>query len=477
VGTLGSGSQATVTITGMPLAAPLTLSNRASTFSDIPDPTVSNNSMKVSTKVTAPEEGPTADLSLIKNDDTDPVTIGAPFTYTLTITNHGPDTAPEVIVTETLPPEVALGSATPSQGTCTGSRELICQLGSLKEGTGATVTIDVIPTTLTTLISQARVTSGATDPTPENNRDSETTLVQVVPQVGPNLVLTLRAEMDPVKADQGTCPDCRGILSWDMSVINQGDGSPATDVKLVQVIPDAAGVDWIPSGENTFEKVPSDGTRVVCTFFDCDFLRDPPETCTGVIGDPSQLLVPPLFISCPLGNLALNQKFSLGSGATMSPGTHSTTVTVTSSSSDPNSLTSQGTIEPVTPDDPFQPAEGGGCFIATAAFGSPLAKEVQILRHFRDQFLLPYQAGQLLVRGYYFSSPPLAAFIEQYPVLKEIVRVALWPVVWWAHLTLNAPYLALVMFLGGLIITMSLLYYMFRVWQRGNDFYFLGGRR
>jgi hypothetical protein len=178
-----------------------------------------------------------------------------------------------------------------------------------------------------------------------------------------------------------------------------------------------------------------------------------------------------------LGNLALNQKFSLGSGATMSPGTHSTTVTVTSSSSDPNSLTSQGTIEPVTPDDPFQPAEGGGCFIATAAFGSPLAKEVQILRHFRDQFLLPYQAGQLLVRGYYFSSPPLAAFIEQYPVLKEIVRVALWPVVWWAHLTLNAPYLALVMFLGGLIITMSLLYWMFRVWQRGNDFNFWGGRR
>ena len=59
-------------------------------------------------------------------------------------------------------------------------------------------------------------------------------------------------------------------------------------------------------------------------------------------------------------------------------------------------------------------------------------------------------AGQLLVQGYYFSSPPMAAIIEQQPVLKQAVRLSLWPVVWWAHLALKAPYLAFVVLLGWL---------------------------
>ena len=134
-------------------------------------------------------------------------------------------------------------------------------------------------------------------------------------------------------------------------------------------------------------------------------------------------------------------------------------------------------MEEVEPEPEFMPAEGGGCFIATAAFGSPLSREVQILRHFRDQYLLPFQAGQLLVRGYYFSSPPLADFIEQYPLLKALVRLALWPVVWWAHLSLTAPYLGLMVLLGGIILTASLLYWLFWVWQRGNIIYLWGGRR
>ena len=170
VGNLNPGSQTTITLTGSPLAVPWTLTNRASVLSELPDPTIANNSMKLTTKVTAPEEGATADLSLIKNDDTDPATVGAPFRYTLTITNNGPDTASEVIVTETLPSDVSGGSAIPSQGTCTGGRELICGLGSLEAGAGATVTIDVIPTSITTLLSQAQVTSAATDPSPDNNR-------------------------------------------------------------------------------------------------------------------------------------------------------------------------------------------------------------------------------------------------------------------------------------------------------------------
>jgi hypothetical protein len=71
----------------------------------------------------------------------------------------------------------------------------------------------------------------------------------------------------------------------------------------------------------------------------------------------------------------------------------------------------------------------GGCFIATAAYGSPMAEEIEVLREFRDKYLLTNQLGQTLVGLYYRVSPPTADFISQHPSLKPIVRVGLLPAV------------------------------------------------
>jgi len=66
-----------------------------------------------------------------------------------------------------------------------------------------------------------------------------------------------------------------------------------------------------------------------------------------------------------------------------------------------------------------------GCFIATAAYGTATAKELGILREFRDTVLLPNSLGTKFVSLYYRTSPPVANFISQHEVLRTVVRVAL----------------------------------------------------
>jgi uncharacterized repeat protein (TIGR02543 family) len=73
--------------------------------------------------------------------------------------------------------------------------------------------------------------------------------------------------------------------------------------------------------------------------------------------------------------------------------------------------------------------EGGLCFIATAAYGTPMAKEIEILREFRDKYLMTNPMGKGLVEFYYRVSPPIAEFITGHPSLKPIVRAGLVPAV------------------------------------------------
>lgn len=70
-----------------------------------------------------------------------------------------------------------------------------------------------------------------------------------------------------------------------------------------------------------------------------------------------------------------------------------------------------------------------GCFIATAAWGSPWGREVTSLRRFRDQVLLKSTAGRLFVSGYYKLSPPLAQMIARHDRCRALVRWLLTPFV------------------------------------------------
>ena len=119
--------------------------------------------------------GVLADLALIKTDSSDPVTAGSNLTYTIVIANDGPDTASNVVVMDTLPVSVTFVSSSASQGSCSGTSTVTCDLGTIASSVSVTVTIVVIPIEEGTLNNTASVVSGVTDPNTANNKATVST--------------------------------------------------------------------------------------------------------------------------------------------------------------------------------------------------------------------------------------------------------------------------------------------------------------
>ena len=80
---------------------------------------------------------------------------------------------------------------------------------------------------------------------------------------------------------------------------------------------------------------------------------------------------------------------------------------------------------------PATSTDGGGCLIATAAFGSEMAPQVQLLREIRDNTVLQTESGTSFMAGfnqfYYSFSPYIADYERENPAFKETVKLALTP--------------------------------------------------
>ena len=151
---LVGGGTATVTVVFVPTAAAAgtVLINTA---------TVAGTGLATQSATATTTVVQTAALTITKTGAPNPVTVGQPLTYTLTITNPASTAATGVMVTDTLPGNVAFGSATWIAGTCSGTTTVTCSLGTIAAGASITITITVTPTSAavgTTLTNTASVT-------------------------------------------------------------------------------------------------------------------------------------------------------------------------------------------------------------------------------------------------------------------------------------------------------------------------------
>jgi len=123
-----------------------------------------------------------ADLAVSKADAPDPVVSGNNLTYTITVTNEGPDTATDVVLMDVLPGGVSLvpGGLGSTQGSCSGDATVTCSLGDLASGSSADVGVVVKPTSTGVLSNTASVSATSPDPNLANNSATVATTVALV---------------------------------------------------------------------------------------------------------------------------------------------------------------------------------------------------------------------------------------------------------------------------------------------------------
>jgi len=190
-----------------------------------------------------------SDLQLTKTADPSPVFAGADLTYTLTVTNIGPDTATEVTLVDTLPPGIVLNGVTNSQGTSTiipGS--VTCHLGTIPDGTSAVVTIHITVPNGGVITNIAMVAAAQTDPHPiDNTATQETAIISDAELVvnglpaqhgtpapygyGTNLVTLIHPVTNQVETPAGQAGGTRYICAgWNGTNITPNAGTSNTAV-------------------------------------------------------------------------------------------------------------------------------------------------------------------------------------------------------------------------------------------------------
>jgi uncharacterized repeat protein (TIGR01451 family) len=207
---------------------------------------------------------PQTDLSVTKTDSPDPVTGGGNVTYTITVSNNGPDTATGVTVTDTLDQTVSLVSAIFNQGSpCTSSGTpivIVCNLGDLEPGNSAPGTIVVTTPVVTVnsgIANSVTVTGNETDPDTANNTAQQGTTV--LPPAGPaqaDLAVSKIDTPDPVFSGGPA-------LTYTITVDNNGPDT-ATGVTLSDTLPAGVSFQSATASVGQCDEMPDMGGTLSC---------------------------------------------------------------------------------------------------------------------------------------------------------------------------------------------------------------------
>ncbi|MEM7342920.1 MAG: DNRLRE domain-containing protein [Chloroflexota bacterium] len=217
----GNSRNTTLTITVDPdQRDPLV--NSATVSTALNDPVSSNNSTSLITPVEAQ-----TDLIVDKQGAPNPVVAGERLTYTLAISNAGPSSATNVVLTDTLPSGVTFQASSSSSDCSQDGGDIRCLVNKLDVGDTQQRTIVVLvdpSTSAGSLVNQLSAAGLEPDPDPTNNFTTITTTVTT----SSDLMLTKQDSSDPTAAG--------GLLTYTLGITNLGP-SNATGVLVTDTLP------------------------------------------------------------------------------------------------------------------------------------------------------------------------------------------------------------------------------------------------
>ena len=254
IGNLAVGQQYSLTITATVTSAAIpTVVNTATIGGNVFDPNLSNNTSSVSV---SPNQA--VDLGIVKTASNTTPLLGSNITFTLVVSNFGPQNATGVVANDLLPAGLVYVSHSTATGTYNPGTG-IWTIGSLANGANVTlnITATVTQPAVPSVTNVGIVSGGQSDPNPTNNTDSET--------ITPNVVTDLRI----VKTVNNSTPVVGTNVTFTVVVHNDGP-SNATGVLAYDLLPPglvyvshatSTGI-YIPiTGLWTIGSIPSGGSR------------------------------------------------------------------------------------------------------------------------------------------------------------------------------------------------------------------------
>lgn len=308
-GSIGVGSSTSYTFdakVNASAAAGVILNEAQVAFRD----NVANQNRTSTSQETQTPVNPAADLAITKTLDTATLVAGRPATFTITVTNNGPQTATGVTVTDPVPAGLTNVTATSGGASCTVTGTITCAVPDM--AVGQSVQIQVTGTVQATrdpgaaLTNTATVTGTRTDTNPANNTATAIgtmatsadvsitkTFAPATPVAGQNVTYTLTASnagpseardvvitdpLDPdttfvsANIDQGTCAVQSGTVTCDVGTLAPGETAVATVV--VQIAAGATAVVQNSATVTTSTSDPDPSNNVDSTSFQPDIIAD-----------------------------------------------------------------------------------------------------------------------------------------------------------------------------------------------------------